>query len=96
MLRLCVLHKNNRGKHPKMGLPDMIVAIEIMEGDNLEVGRIKIIKVIDNIVSHNTSIGIINKKRGNLYNAIDVEKWVIVPIFVELHGRKFVTRGRSH
>ena len=79
-----------------MSLPNMIVAAEVMEEDNLEVGRIQIIKVIDNIDSHKTSIGIINKKRGNLYNAIDVEKWVIVPIFVELHGRKFVTRRRSH
>ena len=90
------MHKNNRGKHPKMSLPDMIVATKVMEGKNLEVGGIKIIKVIDDILSYNTNIGIINKKRGHLYSAIDVEKWVIVPIFVELHGRKFVTRGRSH
>ena len=70
--------------------------VEVVEEDNLEAGGIKIIKVIDNILSHNTSIRIINKKKGNLYNAIDVEKWVIVPIFVKLHGRRFVTRRRSH
>ena len=62
MLRLCVLHKNNRGKHPKMSLPDMIVAIEVMEEDSLEARGKKFIKVRDNILSHNTSIGIINKK----------------------------------
>ena len=26
MLRLCVLHKNNRGKHPNMSLPNMTAA----------------------------------------------------------------------
>ena len=96
MLRLCVLHKKNRGKQPKMSLQYMTVVAEVMEEDNLEAGGIKIIKVIDNILSHNTSIGIINKKIGNLYNAIDVEKWVIVPIFVELHERRIVIRRRTH
>ena len=74
----------------------MAVATEVMEEDNLEADEIKIIKVIDNILSRNTSIGIINKKRGHLYSAIDVEKWVIVSIFVKLRGRRFVTRRRSH
>ena len=73
----------------------MTVVVEVVEEDNLEEGGIKIIKVIDNILSHNTSIRIINKKKGNLYNAIDVEKWVRVPMFVELHGRRFVKRRRS-
>ena len=92
---LCLAQKQ-RGKHPKMSLPNMTAATEVMEEDNLEAGGIKIIKVIDNILSYNTSIGSINKKRGHLYSAIDVEKWVIVPIFVELHGRRFVSRRRSH
>ena len=97
MLGFCVLHKNNKGKHPKMSFPNMtVLAIEVVEEDSLEAWEVKNIKLIDNIVSHNTNIGIINKKIGNLYNVIDVEKWVIVPIFVKLHGRRFVTRRRSH
>ena len=58
MLRLYVMHK--RVGHPKMIFLDKTLAIEGVEEDNLEVEGMKISKVIDKILSHNTNIEIIN------------------------------------
>jgi hypothetical protein len=51
---------------------------------------VKIIKVTDNLFSNNTKT-----KISNLYNAIDVEKWVIQLVFAELLGRRFMIRKRK-
>jgi hypothetical protein len=73
-----------------INLLDMTLATNIVEKNSLEVGEVKIIKVSDNILNNNT-----NTETSNLYSAIDVEKWVILPIIEELLGKIFVTRKRK-
>jgi hypothetical protein len=68
-----------------MILLGIILASEVMVESNLDRGGVKIIKVADNLFSNNTKT-----KIRNLYNAIDVEKWVIQLVFAELLGRRFL------
>lgn len=84
----------SKGRHLKIIFLDMTLAIEVVGEDNL------VAEVAANILSHSTSTKIINtetsnQETSNLCNAIDVEKWVIVPTFVELLGRRFVIRRKS-
>ena len=87
MTKLYVLHR--KGRILVMILLDTILAAEVMVETNLEAGGVKIIKVAYNLFSNNTKT-----KIRNLYNAIDVEKWLTQLVFAELLGRRFMIRKR--
>jgi hypothetical protein len=73
-----------------MNLLDMTLASRGHGRKQFRGRGVKIIKVTDNILNNNT-----NTETSNLYSAIDVEKWVILPIIAELLGKRFVTRKRK-
>jgi len=68
----------------------MTLAASVVAKNSLELGEVTVIKVTDNILNNNTNI-----ETSNLYSAIDVKKWVILPIIEELLGKRFVKRKRE-